>query len=123
MKSAFVAAAMVATSVGITARVLRDLNVLKFRASRIVLGAAVFDDMIGMVLLGIVVSIATGAGVRWLHLSLVIVEAVGFAVFMIFSDPGWCAAYGPGCNECKPTMPRWCWRWLFASDFPWWRRK
>src|ERR1035437_4888030 len=86
-ESAFVAAAMVATSAGITARVLRDLNVLKFRVSRIVLGAAVFDDMLGMILLGIVVSIATGAGIRWLHLGLVIAEAVGFAVFMIYFSP------------------------------------
>ena len=86
-ESAFVAASMVATSVGITARVLRDLNVLRFRVSRIVLGAAVFDDMLGMILLGIVVSIATGAGIRWLHLGLVIAEAVGFAVFMLFLGP------------------------------------
>ena len=100
-ESAFVAAAMVATSVGITARVLRDLNVLKFRASRIVLGAAVFDDMIGMVLLGIVVSIATGAGVRWLHLSLVIVEAVGFAVFMIFLGPRLVRRIRPGLQRMQ----------------------
>ena len=71
-EAAFVAAAMVATSAGITARVLRDLNVLRFRVSRIVLGAAVFDDMLGMILLGIVVSVATGAGIRWLHLGLVV---------------------------------------------------
>jgi Kef-type K+ transport system membrane component KefB len=100
-ESAFVAAAMVATSVGITARVLRDLDVLKFRASRIVLGAAVFDDMIGMVLLGIVVSIATGAGVRWLHLSLVIAEAVGFAVFMILLGPRLVRRISPGLQRMQ----------------------
>ena len=60
-ESAFVAAAMVATSVGITARVLQDLGVLRSRAAQIILGAAVFDDILGMVLLAIVVSLATGA--------------------------------------------------------------
>src|ERR1035441_7039260 len=44
----FVAAAMVATSVGITARVLRDMNVLKSRSAQIILGAAVFDDFFDM---------------------------------------------------------------------------
>src|ERR1035437_3095860 len=100
-ESAFVAAAMVATSAGITARVLRDLNVLKFRVSRIVLGAAVFDDMLGMILLGIVVSIATGAGIRWLHLGLVIAEAVGFAVFMIYFSPRLVLRIRPGLQRMQ----------------------
>src|ERR1035441_8315949 len=46
-EAAFVAAAMVATSVGITARVLRDMNVHKSRPAQIILGAAVFDDILG----------------------------------------------------------------------------
>src|SRR6266849_5110913 len=57
-EATFVAAAMVATSVGITARVLGDLRVLHARASRIILGAAVFDDILGMVLLGVVAGLA-----------------------------------------------------------------
>ena len=55
-EAVFVAAAMVATSVGITARVLRDLNVHKSRPAQIILGAAVFDDILGMLLLGVLVS-------------------------------------------------------------------
>jgi len=100
-EAAFVAAAMVATSVGITARVLRDLGVLKLRVSRIILGAAVFDDMLGMVLLGIVVSISTGHGVQWLHLALVIVEAAGFAVFMIFFGPRLVRRIRPGLQRMQ----------------------
>ena len=83
----FVAAAMVATSVGITARVLGDLRVLSSRFARIILGAAVFDDILGMILLAVVVGLASGAGIRWLHLSIVFSEAVGFAIFMIFVGP------------------------------------
>ena len=100
-EAAFVAAAMVATSVGITARVLRDLNVLRFRVSRIVLGAAVFDDMLGMILLGIVVSVATGAGIRWLHLGLVVAEAAGFAAFMIFFGPRLVRRIRPGLQRMQ----------------------
>jgi Kef-type K+ transport system membrane component KefB len=86
-EAAFVGAAMVATSVGITARILRDLHVLKTRAAQIILGAAVFDDILGMILLAIVASMATVGGVHWLHLSIVTVEAIGFALFMIFVGP------------------------------------
>jgi Kef-type K+ transport system membrane component KefB len=100
-EAAFVAAAMVATSVGITARVLRDLGVLKMRVSRIILGAAVFDDMLGMVLLGIVVSVSTGHGIQWLHLGLVIVEAAGFAVFMIFFGPRLVRRFRPGLQRMQ----------------------
>lgn len=95
-EAAFVAAAMVATSVGITARVLQDLNVLKNRASQIILGAAVFDDILGMVLLAIVVSLATGGAIRWLHLGVVIAEALGFAWFMIYIGPGVVKRMQPG---------------------------
>jgi Kef-type K+ transport system membrane component KefB len=97
----FVAAAMVATSVGITARVLRDMHVLKARTSQIILGAAVFDDILGMVLLGLVVSLATGGGVQWLHLGIVTVEAVGFAMFMIFAGPRLVRRMQPGLRRMQ----------------------
>jgi Kef-type K+ transport system membrane component KefB len=83
----FVGAAMVATSVGITARVLGDLGVLATRTAKIILGAAVFDDILGMVLLAIVAGLASTGGLHWLHLGVLIGEATGFAVFMIFVAP------------------------------------
>lgn len=95
-EAVFVAAAMVATSVGVTARVLQDLQVLKSRAAQIILGAAVFDDILGMVLLAIVVSISSGTGVHWVHLGVVIAEAVGFAIFMIYFGPGMVGRMRPG---------------------------
>ncbi len=95
-EAAFVAAAMVATSVGITARVLQDLHVLKTRASQIILGAAVFDDILGMVLLAIVVSVASTGTIRWLHLGIVAAEAIGFAWFMIYVGPGVVRRMRPG---------------------------
>jgi Kef-type K+ transport system membrane component KefB len=100
-ESVFVAAAMVATSVGITARVLRDMHVLKQRSSQIILGAAVFDDILGMVLLGVVISIAEGARVQWLHLALVSAEAIGFALFMIFIGPRLVRRIRPGLQQLQ----------------------
>ena len=49
--SLFVGAALVATSVGITSAVLLDLKALKTRAARTILGAAVIDDVLALVLL------------------------------------------------------------------------
>ncbi|HVO82416.1 MAG TPA: cation:proton antiporter [Terriglobales bacterium] len=83
----FVGAAMVATSVGITARVLGDLNVLSTRAARIILGAAVFDDILGMLLLAVVAGLASEGRLEWLHLGVISIEATAFALFMIFVAP------------------------------------
>src|SRR3954451_9782839 len=77
-ESTFVAAAMVATSVGITARVLRDINALNTISAKIILGAAVIDDIIGMILLAFVVGLASVGGVQWLQRTVLVAEAVGF---------------------------------------------
>ena len=86
-EAVFVGAAMVATSVGITARVLGDLRVLATRTAKIILGAAVFDDILGMVLLAVVAGLASGRGLRWFHLGVLLAEAAAFALFMIFIAP------------------------------------
>ncbi len=83
----FVGAAMVATSVGITARVLGDLRVLASPTARIILGAAVFDDILGMILLALVAGLASAGSIRWIHLGILIAEAAAFALFMIFVAP------------------------------------
>lgn len=54
----FVAAAMVATSVGITAQVLAAKGLLQLRASQVILAAAVIDDVLGLIVLAIVSSLA-----------------------------------------------------------------
>ena len=83
----FVGAAMVATSLGITARVLGDLNVLSSQLAKIILGAAVFDDILGMVILAVVAGLASAGGVDWLRMGILLGEAVAFALFMIFVAP------------------------------------
>jgi len=86
-ESVFVGVAMVATSVGITARVLGDLGVLSSRVAKIILGAAVFDDILGMLLLAVVDGLAQSGTVEWLRLGILAAEAILFALFMIFIGP------------------------------------
>ncbi len=57
----FIGAILTATSVGITARVLQDLNKIDLPESRIVLGAAVIDDVIGLLILAVVSGLASAA--------------------------------------------------------------
>ncbi len=61
--SVFLGAALTATSVGITARVFGDLGTLSAPESRIVLGAAVVDDVLGLIILTVVVKSVTGESV------------------------------------------------------------
>jgi Kef-type K+ transport system membrane component KefB len=77
-KSLFVAAAFVATSAGITARVLQELGALQRVESKVILGAAVIDDILAMLLLGVVVSLQDGAGFNPMHLLTVLGGALGF---------------------------------------------
>ncbi len=83
VESIFVGAAMVATSVGITARVLADAGVLSTRMARVILGAAVLDDILGMIVLAVVSSLSAGS-VNYLSLAVVAIEAVGFSLLVIF---------------------------------------
>ena len=59
----FLGAALTATSVGITARVFGDLRALATTEARIVLGAAVADDVLGLIILTVVVKVVTGDSV------------------------------------------------------------
>lgn len=82
IKSMFVAAAFVATSAGITARVLQELGALQRTESRVILGAAVIDDILAMLLLGVVSSLQGSGEIDVTSLLLTLVGAVGFlAVF------------------------------------------
>lgn len=59
----FVGGTLTATSVGITARVLKDLGKSNTREARIILGAAVADDVIGLVVLAVITGLTTAATV------------------------------------------------------------
>ncbi|MDT5121714.1 MAG: hypothetical protein QOC96_1196 [Acidobacteriota bacterium] len=78
----FIGATLCATSVGITARVLKDLGRLQTREARIILGAAVIDDVLGLLLLAVVAgaikAAATGAPLSVLDITIITGKAVAF---------------------------------------------
>jgi Kef-type K+ transport system membrane component KefB len=82
--SMFIGAAFVATSAGITARVLHDLGVLGRTESRVILGAAVIDDILAMLLLGVVTALQEGGHVNVVSLGLVLLQAVAFVLVIAF---------------------------------------
>ena len=71
-------ASLTATSVGITARVLSDLNRLQEPESQIILGAAVIDDVIGLVILAVVTGLTHGEAVTILGVATTTGIAFGF---------------------------------------------
>ena len=80
VKSLFVAAAFVATSAGITARVLQELGVLKRIESHVILGAAVIDDILAMLLLGVVSTLQNGGELELSSLLITLSSALGFVI-------------------------------------------
>jgi Kef-type K+ transport system membrane component KefB len=84
MLHAFLGAMLAATSVGITARVLKDANALRTAFARIVLGAAVIDDVLGLLVLAVVAGIisaaATGAALSAGAIALILAKAFLFLI-------------------------------------------
>jgi Kef-type K+ transport system membrane component KefB len=82
----FVSAAIVATSVGVTARVLRDLDAVRTTAARVVLGAAVVDDILALVVLAVVAGLAAG-DISTLELIVLVAEVAVFLAAVLFLGP------------------------------------
>ncbi len=76
----FLGAALTATSVGITARVFKDLNKLQIPEAQIVLGAAVIDDVLGLIILAVVSAMVTAGAVSLGAISLITGKAILFLV-------------------------------------------
>lgn len=79
-QSLFIGAALSATSVGITARVFSDLRALATVEARTVLGAAVADDVLGLVILTVVVRLVSEGSVSIIDVAGIVLVAVGFLV-------------------------------------------
>ncbi|HET7620536.1 MAG TPA: cation:proton antiporter [Gemmatimonadaceae bacterium] len=73
-------AALTATSIGISARVLSDLGQLDTPEGQVVLGAAVLDDVAGLIILAVVSGVAAGASVSLAGVGVNIAVSVGFIV-------------------------------------------
>ncbi len=83
LTATFVGAALTATSIGITARVLSELKVLATREGQIILGAAVADDVLGLVILAVVSKVAGGGQIDVATVAKSTGLAVGFLVVAI----------------------------------------
>ena len=79
-QSLFIGAALSATSVGITARVFSDLRALATVEARTVLGAAVADDVLGLVILTVVVRLVSEGSVSIGDVAVIVGVAIGFLV-------------------------------------------
>ena len=80
----FLGATLTATSVGITARVLKDLGAAQSNEGRIILGAAVIDDVMGLVILagvtGVIAAADSGGMLSYADLGVTLTKAIGFLV-------------------------------------------
>ena len=78
----FIGATLCATSVGITARVFKDIGKLSTREARIILGAAVIDDVLGLLILAVVAgairAAAAGTVLSMMEVIVIAAKAVGF---------------------------------------------
>jgi Kef-type K+ transport system membrane component KefB len=81
----FVGATLTATSVGITARVLSDLSRMNTPEARIIIGAAVIDDVIGLVILTVVTGMVAGTSVSAVGVLRIAAVAVGFLVVAVLA--------------------------------------
>ncbi len=81
IEAMFIGTALVATSVGITARVLEDMGMIHSTEAKIILGAAVVDDILGMIVLTLVSGMAVGE-LTMLNVAIVIAEALCFVAIV-----------------------------------------
>lgn len=87
VEALFIGTSMVATSVGITVRVLAGMGVLDAPTSRIILGAAVIDDVLGLLVLAIVANSAKGT-INYIEILSTAALAIGFTLLIaLFGGP------------------------------------
>lgn len=83
----FVAATLGATSIGISARVLKELDLVKSREARIIMGAAVFDDILGLIILAVVTGIIISGGIEFTNVLSIILLSSLFLILAFGMGP------------------------------------
>jgi len=88
IEAIFMGAAMVATSVGITAEVLASKGLLSHQTSKVILAAAVIDDVLGLLVLAVVSSMGEGRGVDFAGLATSATVSIVFVAAVVkFGSP------------------------------------
>jgi len=83
-QSVIIGAALVATSVAITAGVLKEMGIIGSRPAKIILGAAVVDDVLGMIVLAVSSELALGTGLQIINIAWIVMAAVAFVAIGAF---------------------------------------
>ena len=83
----FIAATLVATSVGITVRVLQDLNKQQTASARVILGAAIIDDVLGLIMLAVVSGIVVHGELELLQMLQIVGMSALFFVIAFYVGP------------------------------------
>jgi len=83
----FVGATLCATSIGITARVFKDLNKLGIPEAKIVLGAAVIDDILGLIVLAVVAGIISSGSLELSTIVIILLKAILFLGIVLYVGP------------------------------------
>ena len=104
VEAMFIGAALVATSVGITARVLGSMGLLDRETSRIILGAAVIDDILGLIILSVVSALSTGA-INYLELAKTAGLAIGFTALVATLGTGMMKRLAPRVAKLRLDKP------------------
>jgi Kef-type K+ transport system membrane component KefB len=86
VQSLFIGTAILATSVGISVKVLQDMGLIKHRVAYIVLGAAVLDDILALIVLAVVKGLAQKE-FHTLEFSLLVMESLAFVGFLTWWGP------------------------------------
>ncbi len=86
VESLFIATAILATSVGISVKVLQDMGLIKHKVAYIVLGAAVLDDILALIVLAVVKGLAAKE-FHVVEISLLVLESIAFVGFLTWWGP------------------------------------
>jgi len=81
----FVGATLCATSIGITARVFKDMGKLNIPEARIVLGAAVIDDILGLIILAVVAGIISSGSIQIPEILIILLKAILFLGITLYA--------------------------------------
>jgi Kef-type K+ transport system membrane component KefB len=104
VEAMFIGAALVATSVGITARVLGSMGLLDLETSRVILGAAVIDDVLGLIILSLVSAVSQGS-VSVAGLVKTVIAAVLFTLFVALVGSKIMTGLAPAIERLKLAKP------------------
>ncbi len=89
VEAVFVGTALVGTSTAIAARVLRDMGFIGSPVARIIIGAAVIDDVLSLLLLTVVTGMGEGDGIHFTEILIISAQALAMiALIALFGPPG-----------------------------------